>query len=91
MNIETTYDVVVLAEALLMLCCAALALALLVWALCNAWKTAAEAASAVLMNRAEWEEARQRMLHADNGSRDTMLLGYPVHADTAEFFGLDDE
>lgn len=84
MNIETTYDVVVLAEASMYLMLAVLAVALTLYTLCAAWHRAADAAASVEFKRQRWEDSRQRMLELDSGM-------YPVHKDTAEYYALDDE
>lgn len=84
MNIETTYDVVVLAESAMYLMLAVLALALTLYTLCAAWHRAADAAASVEFKRRRWEDSRQRMLELDDGA-------YPVHQDTAEYYRLDDE
>jgi hypothetical protein len=83
--IETTYDLVVRAEALMYCATALLALAFTVYGLCAAWLKAAEVHSRVQYNRMEWEQQRQYMLSTDEKGN------YCVHEDTSEFYQLDAE
>lgn len=82
--IETTYDVVVLAEALMYASIALLALALAFFWVAAGWHKAAEAHGQLIWNRFEWEQRRQQMLLTDEKG------DHGVHEDTAEFFQLDD-
>lgn len=85
MNIETTYDVVVLAEASLYAALVLLVLMLCMYFAAQAWLKAAQAQAQVQFNRIEWEQQRQQAarIDEDTGSID-------VHEDTAEFYRLDD-
>lgn len=86
MNIETTYDVVVLAESALYLMLAVLAVALTLYTLCGAWLKAAQARAQVQFNQIEWEQQRQLVIQMDDDIKQA-----EVHQDTAEFYLLDDE